>query len=81
MEVKQGPYVQMPDDFEWTDELLTFDRRCYWHDWYYDYSDDHGAWIRGRQLHQQLAKDASASPETTAIYEKHVDRVFNKVKK
>ena len=28
--------------------LLTLERLLQFHDWYYDYSDDHSAWCRGR---------------------------------
>jgi len=29
-------------------ELITLDRLMASHDWYYNYSDDHSAWCRGR---------------------------------
>lgn len=28
-------------------ELVTLDRLLCWHDWFYDYSDDHSVWQRG----------------------------------
>jgi hypothetical protein len=33
-------------------ELITLDKMLSFHDWYFDYSDDHSVWRRGQaQLH------------------------------
>jgi hypothetical protein len=49
------------------------------HDWYYDYSDDHSVWCRGRDhrqtIHaeeQRLARECLATQEEiTALFEQY----------
>jgi hypothetical protein len=41
------------------DQLLTLDRLLAFHDWYYNYSDDHSVYCRGRD--QRNAIDAEAA--------------------
>ena len=36
-------------DFAKLNELTKYRKLLAWHDWAYEYSDDHSVWIRGRQ--------------------------------
>ena len=38
-------------------ELLTLERLLMFHDWYYDYSDDHSVWQRGQREHDAIGEE------------------------
>ena len=38
-------------------ELVTLDRLLCWHDWYYNYSDDHSVWKRGQREHDAIGEE------------------------
>ena len=38
-------------------ELITLDRLLCWHDWYYNYSDDHSVWKRGQREHDAINEE------------------------
>ena len=38
-------------------ELITLDRLLCWHDWYYNYSDDHSVWKRGQREHDDINEE------------------------
>ena len=38
-------------------ELITLDRLLCWHDWYYNYSDDHSVWKRGQREHDAIGEE------------------------
>ena len=38
-------------------ELVTLDRLLCWHDWYYNYSDDHSVWQRGQREHDAIGEE------------------------
>jgi hypothetical protein len=51
-------------------ELTTLDRLLAFHDWHYEYSDDHSAWNRGRRESEaiqaeknRLARECLATQE------------------
>lgn len=43
--------------------------RCESHDWYHDWSDDHGEWTRGQSDRRALAALARTCPVLRAIWE------------
>jgi hypothetical protein len=46
---------------------------CEAHDWWYEMSDDHSVWKRGRAARDQLHKDAQRSEVHKAIYQGFID--------
>ena len=38
-------------------ELITLERLLQFHDWYYDYSDDHSVWQRGQREHDAIGEE------------------------
>lgn len=47
-----------------------------YHDWYYEYSDDHGVWRRGREDYGRLVSIAKESPEHQKLFEDYSAYVF-----
>ena len=39
------------------------------HDWYYGYSDDHGAWRKGQQQWQRISAALKAHPELRETFD------------
>jgi len=39
------------------EHLLTLERLLQFHDWYYDYSDDHSVWQRGQREHDAINEE------------------------
>jgi hypothetical protein len=38
-------------------ELATLDKMLSFHDWYFDYSDDHSVWQRGQREHDAIGEE------------------------
>ena len=57
-------------------ELTTLDRLLAFHDWHYEYSDDHSAWNRGVREREAInaevkrLKDLGYADEVTALTDK-----------
>ena len=51
---------------------------CKAHDWYYSFSDDHGAWVRGEKQAKELAAKAEAlGRDGKRLYQAYRDIHFN----
>ena len=61
-------------------ELTTLDRLLAFHDWHYEYSDDHSAWNRGRrerdaiQAEAKRLKDLGHVDEVNALVAKYTPK-------
>lgn len=49
--------------------LTDFDAKLAGFDWFYDYSDDHSVWERGRAAHSAVLAIAKESPQHQALYD------------
>ena len=48
--------------------LKEFDAKLAAFDWFYDFSDDHSVWERGRAAEAPLLATAKSSPQHRALY-------------
>jgi hypothetical protein len=48
------------------------------HDWYYDYSDDHSVWRRGKAERQELWELANESDEFMQMFCEYRDKMFQR---
>jgi hypothetical protein len=39
------------------EHLITLERLLQFHDWHYDYSDDHSVWQRGQREHDAIGEE------------------------
>ncbi len=39
------------------EHLITLERLLQFHDWHYNYSDDHGVWTRGQREHDAIGEE------------------------
>ena len=39
------------------EHLITLERLLQFHDWYYNYSDDHSVWQRGQREHDAISEE------------------------
>ena len=39
------------------EHLITLERLLQFHDWYYNYSDDHSVWARGQRAHDAISEE------------------------
>lgn len=81
-EVRNKYYSQPCWELE-TFALEMFEQMCKQMDWYYDYSDDHNVWTRGRDAYARLQSKyqwmLTKYPEATkAIWETHNPFLKNK---
>lgn len=57
--------------------LVELTEMCKYHDWYYEYSDDHSVWCRGRDqsgaiyLKRKACEEAGLGEEATKIYNEY----------
>lgn len=51
------------------------------HDWYYQYSDDYGVYLRGQDNNERLARIAKESPEHQELYKKYSSYIHSKTTK
>lgn len=58
-------------------ELKDFYRMLGYHDWYYEYSDDHRVWTKGRDAKDTLERIAKESPEHKKLYEEFAKYIFS----
>jgi hypothetical protein len=57
--------------------LFDYDSRLRLHDWYYQYSDDHGVWCRGDSEQTALVDRIKESPEHKELYHAWVTYFFS----
>ena len=57
-------------------ELSEFYKRLGWHDWFYEYSDDHSVWQRGREALHQLSNDAKKDKRAEVLFESYKNYMF-----
>ena len=50
-------------------DLKQYEKKLKAHDWYYQYSDDHGVWRAGKAAHDALWAEAKQSPEHLKLYQ------------
>ena len=50
------------------------------HDWFYDYSDDHVVWVKGREQANKLSAKAMSHEAYNQIYRMWKDTVINRTK-
>ena len=60
------------------DEFDKYRRRCIYHDWYHDYSDDIEVWRRGNEKEKELEKIAKEKGDKYQIYWEYAKRTFRK---
>ena len=72
------PYAQMPDDFEWTEDRLAFDRRCKWAPWEYGMYDDYAGYKEGEAIVNELRTMSRKDDGFAAIYHWHLNRPSKK---
>ena len=53
-------------------ELDNYEALLKKHDWYYNYSDDHSVWRRGRDSYAELCKQQVKLDPTKEIWNKYV---------
>lgn len=46
------------------------------HDWYYEYSDDHRVWTRGRDNSRKLQAIAQEQPVLSRMYRDYADWIY-----
>lgn len=68
------PMAQIPG-IEWTDELRAWDRRLRWHPWFFNMYDEYDAYKRGEQMHHEVQRIRTTSPQHEEIYMWHAKRV------
>ena len=56
--------------------LNEFYTKLGYHDWYYQYSDDHRVWRNGQENFETLKMVSRESPEHTKLFEDYVQYVF-----
>ena len=61
--------------------LKEFYTKLGYHDWYYQYSDDHRVWRRGQDSYDYLQMMAKESPEHTKLFEEYASYVFSQTAK
>ena len=57
--------------------LNEFFDKLRFHDWYYEYSDDHDAWRKGRANLGVLLQIAKESPEHTKLFSEYEQYVLH----
>lgn len=61
--------------------LSSFYDTLRYHDWYYEYSDDHRVWSKGRDDYAKIQQIAKESPEHKALFEDYSNYVFREGEK
>ena len=51
-------------------ELKEYYQQLVFHDWFYEYSDDHSVWQRGSDKERQLMSDARKDKRAEALFER-----------
>ena len=57
--------------------LVEYFKELQGHDWYYEYSDDHSVWTKGRNKRHQLQALAQESEVMLRMYNDYADFVFH----
>ena len=57
--------------------LYSFYDTLRYHDWYYEYSDDHRVWTNGRDNLARIRQIAKESPEHKALFEAYSKYIFD----
>jgi len=58
------------------EELSEFYKRLGWHDWFYEYSDDHSVWNRGKNAERELMTDARKDKRAEVLFESYRSYIF-----
>ena len=58
------------------EELSEFYKRLGWHDWFYEYSDDHSVWSRGKDAERKLMTDARKDKRAEVLFESYRSYIF-----
>ena len=58
------------------EELKEFYKRLEWHDWTYQYSDDHSVWQRGCEMERKLMSDARKDKRAETLFEGYRNYIF-----
>jgi hypothetical protein len=58
-------------------DLAAFDKELARHDWFFDYSDDHSVWRRGRDHLDLIHATAKLSPEHNELFAEYARAAFN----
>jgi hypothetical protein len=61
--------------------LVEYFKELQSHDWYYEYSDDHSVWTRGKNNSRRLQSAAQENEVMLRMYKDYADYVFNKMPK
>ena len=62
-------------------DLVEYFKELQRHDWYYEYSDDHKVWEKGRNNSKRIQAAAQESEVMLRMYKDYADYVFNKMPK
>ena len=57
-------------------ELKEYYRQLTFHDWFYEYSDDHSVWQRGSDKERQLMSDARKDKRAEQLFEAYRNYMF-----
>ena len=57
-------------------ELKEYYQQLAFHDWFYEYSDDHSVWQRGSDKERQLMNDARKDKRAEALFEAYRNYMF-----
>ena len=63
------------------EELKEFYKRLEWHDWTYQYSDDHSVWRRGNQKERELMSIAQKDKRAEVLFEGYRSYMFKGAEK
>ena len=63
------------------EELKEYYQRLTWHDWFYEYSDDHSVWQRGCQMERKLMSDARKDKRAEILFEGYRSYMFKGAEK
>jgi hypothetical protein len=61
--------------------LVEYFKELQSHDWYYEYSDDHSVWTKGKNNLGRLQAAAQENEAMLRMYNDYADYVFNKMPK
>ena len=63
------------------EELKEYYQQLTWHDWFYEYSDDHSVWRRGNQKERELMSIAQKDKRAEVLFEGYRSYMFKGAEK
>ena len=63
------------------EELKEYYRQLTWHDWFYEYSDDHSVWRRGNEKERELMRIAQKDKRAEVLFEGYRSYMFKGAEK